>query len=524
MRWILSFLFTCLLTTTPLWSSELLPEDEQAFMQMKEQLFAVCAKDGKFLYDTIIEVDDGLDSLQFNCNAHLFALKEMYEAMVIRKTDADETGKLCLTPGQAGPARQPVEMAQKVAPVLHELNSCKEQSSLATCGGAFICSMVVGPFQGLLQKINVPNRKMQKVLRECSGVKNYECVGAALKGVWDNIVISAEAIWKILGMAKDGVAWTGKKLYDKSIGSIVDYFSKVEEVSSDKLLVASGMPPSLWEQLKKDPVKVIKELAAGFMKVLTAGIKNNYGCEQWSGVPFSSECLVPMQNWDCASCNQKINSICGVLGFAGGELVVAYLTGGATVAAKKLSELTYKGGSAVVNKILHPLRAYRISINNKMAANVLDTTVKVTGEVAQTAYKVSMRMKLRDFFYTAGNISYQVGSKVLNNKVFKVVSKSTKVVLTPIRKYIQLTDWAFMRGYEHTAIAFQSIQTKVIPHTVAFIAKYDSPTPEFMRFISDKEIGINVKTYGSYVASFDRGSRGRDETQKSESIQAPISP
>lgn len=520
MRWFLVLLLFINFTVPTTYGGELLAQDAKIFTQMRDHLFKICTKDGKFLFNTIIKVKDGTDELAFNCNAHLAALKDMHEAMRLKKLEAKETGKLCEPVIKSNLAASSVVIINQVKPALSELNSCEKKSSDLTCSGAFACAMVAGPFNGLLKKVHVKNRKLQSVINECSDMKGYECIGSALRGVWDNLSISAQAIWKLLGMMKDGAAWTGGKLYDVTIGSVIGYFSKVEEATSDKLLVASSMPPSVWEQFKSDPVKVSKELAAGFMKVLTDGIKSHYGCEKWSGVPFASECLVPMQDWDCATCNQKMNSICGVLGFAGGELLVAYLTGGATVAAKKVVQYSYKGGTALFNKVMEPVKAFRLSIHNRVASEVIDTTVKATGEVAGTAYKVSMKMKLRDFLEVAGKVTYKAGSKVLNSKVFTIVAKSTKMVLTPIRKYIQLTDWAFMRGYEHVGRAFQSVESKVFPKMVSFVSKYDAANPAFVRFISDKEIGINIKTYGSYVAALDRGNRGRDNQSKKDLKQA----
>jgi hypothetical protein len=226
-----------------------------------------------------------------------------------------------------------------------------------------------------------------------------------------------------------------------------------------------------------------------------------------------------MQNWDCATCTQKLNSICGVLGFAGGELVVAYLTGGATVVAKKMVQYGVKGGAALVRKVMKPIRAYRLSIRSKRAAQVLEATGKVTSEVASTTYKVSMSMKLRDLLKVAGRVSFKVGKKVLHHQVFKVVSTTTKKVLTPIRKYIELTDWAFLKGYKHVASAFSQLEMKSPGMVTKFIAHNAKSSPSLLRFISDKEIGINVKTYGSYVASFDRGKRGREANSQQKQLE-----
>lgn len=512
MRWvIITFLIFSSFVMASLQASLILPKDEIMFAQMRDNLLDICAENGTFQFNTIYKIQDGANVMPFNCNAHLMALKDTFDAMVARKNDAFETGKLCTIANQDNPTDTSADIIEQIQPALEEVNTCEPKSSDLVCSGAFMCAMVTGPFNKLVKKVHFDGHKINEVLNQCGDMKTYECLGAALSGVWDNLSISAEAVWKLLGMMKDGVAWTGKKMYKYTIGSVIGFFSKAEEITSDKLLVASTMEPSLWQQLKSDPLKVSKELAAGFFKVLTEGIKSHYGCEKWSGIPFASKCDIPMKDWDCATCNQKMNSICGVLGFAGGELLVAYLTGGATLAAKKVVQYSYKGGSALVNRVLRPLKAYRLSIHSKTANAVIDTTAQVTGDVAVHAYKVGMRMKISDFLNAAGRLSYKAGSKVLTSKAFRVVAKSTKTVLTPLRKYIQLTDWAFMRGYGQVGRAFQSVESKMLPNVAKFVKTYQASNPKFVSYISDVEVGINIKTYGSYVASFDRGNRGRDE-------------
>lgn len=504
----------------------LLPDDQKLFDDMKEQLTSICFKDGKFLYDTIIEVKDGGMTLPFNCNAQLMALLDMYNAMERRSFALVSSDQLCTMPTASISSYSLSALHSELHPILDKKEdgpSCKKHTALQ-CMGGFVCAMVAGPLTPLLKYVHTKSKSINATLNQCKDVKSYECVGAALRGVWDNLAISAQAIWKLLGMVKDGAVWVGKKAYDSTIGSLVDFFSDAEEITSDQMLVASSMEPSVWKEFKKHPIKVAKELAQGFFKVLTAGIKSHYGCEKWSGIPFASKCITPMGDWECASCKQQINSICGVLGFAGGELLVAYLTGGATVAAKKMVQYGYKTTTAIANRVLKPLRAYRLSIKSQKAVEVLETTATVATDVAEKTYRISMRMKLRDLLATAGRLTAKVGQKTMNSTVFKVMATGTKKVLYPVRKYIQLTDWAFMRGYEHTGLALKAVESHALPQVVSFVSKYSAKDPRFVSFISDVEIGINVKTYGSYVASFDRGNRGREESKQEKSAKDDKSP
>ncbi len=492
-------------------AAELLPHDLQLLIEMKEELFKICTVDNKFQFNRVIEIEHEGGVVEFNCNAQLQALFDTYKVMQAKADSLAANDVRCIA------GKPMVKVGDNLLPavdrILQEDTVCKIKSSDKQCGLAFTCTMLLGPFSNLLKYVDVSDPYWQQVKSDCVDIDYVECVGAALKGVWDNLEISAEAIWKLLGMAKDGVVWVGKKGYDYTIGALIDLFSDVEEVSSDQLLVATSVEPGLWEELKKDPVKVAKELAQGFFKVLVDGIKSHYGCLEWSGKPYISDCIRPMQDWDCATCRQKMNSICGVLGFAGGELVVAYLTGGATVAAKKMGEYAYKGGSALVNKVLSPFRTIpKFSATPpKVARDAFDLTTDVAGVAVKTSYKVTMKMKLRDFFEAAGVIAEQAGKTVLNSNALKIVTKGTKTILTPIRKYIELTDRAFLKGYEHAGLAFKSVESHALPRVVSFVKKYGAQDPEFIQFISAKEIGINIKTYGSYVASFDRGKRGREE-------------
>ena len=52
-----------------------------------------------------------------------------------------------------------------------------------------------------------------------------------------------------------------------------------------------------------------------------------------------------MQSWGCATCTKRAQAICGVGGYLGGEIVTAYLTGGAAAAIKSVTASAAKGAA-----------------------------------------------------------------------------------------------------------------------------------------------------------------------------------
>lgn len=70
--------------------------------------------------------------------------------------------------------------------------------------------------------------------------------------------------------------------------------------------------------------RMLNNAAAAVWNGLNEAAKNGYGCEQFEG----GTCIRPMVDWCQASCQAKVNSVCGVIGAVGAEAVLGAAFGG----------------------------------------------------------------------------------------------------------------------------------------------------------------------------------------------------
>ena len=73
-----------------------------------------------------------------------------------------------------------------------------------------------------------------------------------------------------------------------------------------------------------------RDLGVKIWNSMNEGIRNSYGCQKWSGTPYASECLKPIEDFCGASCSMKMNTICGLVGHMGGEILNTLITGSVT--------------------------------------------------------------------------------------------------------------------------------------------------------------------------------------------------
>jgi hypothetical protein len=180
---------------------------------------------------------------------------------------------------------------------------------------------------------------------------------------------------------------------------------------------------------------------------------------KWSGsranVINPPKCEEPLISTDCATCGQKLNMACGVVGFLGGEVLTAFLTGGAVNVAAKAGSAVGKAASLGTK--------YLSGIGSRFAAKQLPTLSsgvrhmgslggKAGGAIVRagsfTATWIGGKLIKHTPSFTKGALALLRGGKLAANGAGKMVVKTLGVVTSPwpVRKYLEVLEDAFILG------------------------------------------------------------------------------
>lgn len=168
------------------------------------------------------------------------------------------------------------------------------------------------------------------------------CLQNVLKGVFDSL-------WGLVSLV-----WDIGKAAVRKFGEWTGLVRRAERRSSEKLMAAQQAGPGFIRRFISNPGQVMRQMASQMFEGIKQAAMSSYGCERWSGAPFVSRCLQPMTNWNCATCQQKLQLMCGVAGFAVGEIGTALLTGGLAAGARFVA-------SAAKNAVIAGARSRRLS-------------------------------------------------------------------------------------------------------------------------------------------------------------------
>lgn len=330
-----------------------------------------------------------------------------------------------------------------------EPNQCLPQSR-KQCAKDMACSVVRDLMHQPLFMAQLVGIKPK---RDSCVVGKSTCAVEFINGVIKDIFSNAEAIWDLAKMTGRGIKNAAVKGWDFLFG--------VEDKASDAAHAASKLKPGMFEMFKKDPWGFIKELSVSIWEDMNKAIKENFACGKWSGAPHFSKCLAPLSTWDCATCDQRINAVCGVGGILGGEVLIAYLTGGAANVLGKVggkgAQLFSKAGAYVlriapkVSKV--PIVAKTVARITVVAEKTLATGRKVISHktvqaVRQAGLKTAQGVKK--------------GAKaVVSTAPVKITLKVMKGAASPVTAYVGLLDDAFRVGMKHSDQALKFGKTKL---------------------------------------------------------------
>lgn len=322
---------------------------------------------------------------------------------------------------------------------------CKEQSGVKCIEdiGCNLTRTLIGPASKLLAVIP---EKFRKNVPECISPNGTDCVTEFINGVIQDIWSNLTGLWSLAKMG----ASASKDFAVKSWKSLMG----IEDKTSDAALAASTQEDSAIDKFKNDPVTFFKELGVGIWEMMGKSIKENFGCERWDGIPHFSNCVRPMSNWECSTCSQKMNAVCGVAGILGGEVVVAWLSGGVFAIAGKGVEKS----AAMFGKV-------GVAIKNAVPAveklGVVTIPFVKTFEYAQKVLNSSLCVKLSEYARKAAQSTVNAALKISQTKAVTITMKMVKGGVSPVTHYIQLLNSSFNAGMSATNKLFAKNSMKL---------------------------------------------------------------
>ena len=252
----------------------------------------------------------------------------------------------------------------------------------------------------------------------CLATNKSDCLSELIAGILKNLWVNTNSFWSILKI----VSKTTLISIKKTIISWVDFIDPINK-HADSALAACNINKDSLKLFMSDAKMAIMKMSNDIYQLIAKGIKESFMCKKWAAQPHLSQCLIPQDEpWMCASCDQKINSICGVAGFAAGEIAVAYVTGG------------------VLNL-------------GKSAIDSVGITSAVT-KLTENYPKIAMGKKV---FIKIEKINLSVIDLALNNKIIK---STVRVVSYPLTPYTNLMQKAYQAGMKDSKILASKIPTQ----------------------------------------------------------------
>lgn len=289
----------------------------------------------------------------------------------------------------------------------------EEQSCLKQAGCNALRSMMTlsfysattNAFKSIQGKVSEDKNSKNSCLSTNQSDCLTELIAGVLKDIWSNV----EGVWDLLKM---GAGWAKDKVV-----SGWKAFHQAEDKTSDSALAASQQSESWIKTFISSPGSALKKMGEDLYNLVAQGVKDSFMCAKWEGQPHISKCLSPQHEaWSCATCDQKINSICGVGGFAAGEIAVAYLTGGAL----SLGKAAIKSGVGTV------------SVSAKLS--------KMLPKLSKTTKLKIAKVKIR---------SMSAVDKALGLKAVTATTGVVNLVTWPLNQYMKLMEKAFKLGIKH---------------------------------------------------------------------------
>jgi hypothetical protein len=434
-------------------------EEEELALQLMLELMdmqsSLCRDtNGKF---KIGEVVNPLGDEPIDCTAFTLLQYQLIET----ENNADMAFK-CISIG-----RKPIQALGLLRTLGIEaekhFNCPGKDQEMSACMDDLVCNTLKSSPIGLaakaLEYVGVPKMK-------CDTTTDSNCLTEAFWGIWKNLVTNVDAAWMLLKLGWKGVKWAGNKLKDgaKAVGRMLCFWCETNEIE-DQVEMSQHMimqqKDGFFTKFLKSPLAATKDLLgklfSSFKQYIGESIGNNFGCTKWSSNrfnPISKEeayCEDPVLSWDCATCSQKMNMACGVVGFIGGEILTSFIAGKALAYGAKMSQFTKLNviSSKVTTGIGKTKLASGITKGGKFVGS------KITGVLSLGKTAAMGIVK------SAGQWAIKIGGKVIplsataKRKLLKILAgagKYGKMPFTAIgkggKRYLELLEESFVLGYQ----------------------------------------------------------------------------
>jgi hypothetical protein len=379
--------------------------DFSSLEKVTQQFQKICfSKEGQFLEAKIYR----LDGNKVDCRRDLLFINQQIEKA------HEEDLKLCEADGFHPDIKNILDISQ----VLENGRACPNKAPTEkSCLEDLTCNIVSTLAVGTLLPLQALNLRDSTKIPKCLNPES-SCMVNLLRGVWDSLYSTVNAVWSL------------------ATGAFEE-----EQLTSEKLMLAQQTSPSAVDRFKKDPRSFLNGMVKSLYSSISEGIKENYGCGRWSGLPYRSECLEPMPNWECGSCSQRFSAICGVIGFGGGEILSAYLTGGAIAASKTVISTIGKGGAQVVARLGGVIEKFPGITYAKNAA--IETKNLAHLKTLRSWDKFRNSAPVRAI--KEASLSLSTGKK--KSKTFAVVGGAVTIAVKPVQIYFELMGKSFGTGY-----------------------------------------------------------------------------
>ncbi|MCO4792306.1 MAG: hypothetical protein KC493_01245 [Bacteriovoracaceae bacterium] len=433
-------------------------EGDQAILEMLEQVVPLCKDDRGNWKQEVIKVP--MTDEDFNCTS---LMKMEFDMLNEAGTPEGEKHALqCVTRGMDAQGRlefaRALESMDALSLGLDEHFNCPgKNQDMKSCLGDITCNavnMITDQFTGGIAS------KVAQAFGSKSGVcsastTQTNCFNELIWGIVKNITSNIEGLFSLGKLALDGI----KSGYN----AVKSWFSRdsgIEEPSREQHIALQQEQDKGILEWVSDAAKKVKEKIGGFFSAMGTfidqGIKDNFGCAEWSENRYSPiyggkpRCLKPVVSWNCATCSQRMNMACGIAGYAGGEIVTAYLTGGALA----LGKAAVKAGAATkIAKAAAATKAFKIlATGSKYAAKPFMYAGKAAIGVLKFSGKVGMGIMRvgRKWMLKIGTRMLPI-SKAGKMKVLRMLLKGERAAIRGItflpKKYFGAMERAFVAGY-----------------------------------------------------------------------------
>lgn len=397
------------------------------------------------MYDRLEEIDQGLPEGE---DAHPFAGKL---GMKLEENFA--------CPGKSEPEG-----------AIYKAISCNIISSVASMvpGGGFVANQLIN---SMVPEEQLPNA------RECVDTQN-SCLTQVVWGAIQNVFTNIQGLYDLGKLAVQGIVngakYVGGKIRDGWNWLVGN--DRAIDAEADQHAVASRVENDIQnnEEAQKATGNWAQRLVRGLLDAAGDGMRNQFSCSKWAGgvsgggvaggllnrasssFGGSARCIEAAPSWECASAKQKVQMVCGVAGFIGGEVVTTLLTGGAV---RGLS----LAGRGVASAAANGSRVARVALAvGKGTGGLARGVLSRMGNGAVALVKTAGTRAAN-----AGGMALKVGDRILPmnqrlqlmymqqqlKRAGPMVSASANAVKTvgsavtwPVRKYLDVLDRAYMLG------------------------------------------------------------------------------